>query len=144
MLNFVMTIVAIWLVEKAGRRPLALISASGMIISGSLFIVSNLVAIRTLSIVSILSYVALFAVGMGPIPWLMMNELFPTQALGAAVSLAVATNWICNFMVGLSFDWFTKILGKWLFAPYIIFTILFTIFAWFRIPETKGRPISFL
>jgi len=90
MLNLVMTIISIWLVERAGRRPLALGSAFGMVLAGATFTTAYILNWRTISIIAILAYVASFAVGMGPIPWLMMNELFPTQAIAAAVSLDVA------------------------------------------------------
>lgn len=144
MLNLVMTIIAIWLVERAGRRPLTLVSSAGMVVTGAAFTISYYFGMKTLSIIGILGYVSTYAVGMGPVPWLMMNEIFPTQALGAAVSLAVATNWMCNFAIGFSFKWIKGLLGAWLFTPYTICTIAFTLYAWFSIPETRGRPIGFL
>lgn len=143
-LNLVMTIVSLWLVERLGRRPLVLLSAAGIVATGATFIGAYLVGLRVLAILSILLFVAFFAVGMGPIPWLMMNELFPTQAIATAVSVAVATNWTCNFAVALSFRWLSSTLGKWLFTPYVLFTAAFTVYAWFQIPETKGRPLGFL
>lgn len=143
-LNLVMTILAIWLVERAGRRPLALVSSIGMVFAGAFFTIAYYFGLKTLSIIGILGYVSSYAVGMGPVPWLMMNEIFPTQALGAAVSMAVATNWMCNFAIGVSFKWIKGLLGAWLFTPYTLCTIAFTFYAWFSIPETKGRPIGFL
>lgn len=144
MLNFIMTIVAIWLVEKAGRRPLTLFSCAGMVIAGIVFTACYILHVRVVSVIAILAYVASFAVGMGPIPWLMMNEIFPTQALAPAVSLAVATNWTCNFAIGVSFDWIKSLLGSWLFLPYTLCTLAFLGYALVAIPETKGRPLGFL
>jgi sugar porter (SP) family MFS transporter len=143
-LNLVMTIVSMWLVERAGRRLLALTSAAGMVLAGSAFTAFYIGGVRFASVLLILGYVAAFAVGMGPIPWLMMNELFPTQAAAAAISLAVGTNWICNFAVAATFGWLRAALGDWVLSPYIGFTLGFTVYAWFRLPETKGRPLGFL
>lgn len=144
LLNLFMTIVSMWLVERAGRRPLAIGSAMAMVLASTAFTTAHLLGWTTPAILAILGYVASFAVGMGPIPWLMMNELFPTQALASAASLAVATNWTCNFMVGASFGWLSALLGNWLFVPYTVCTALFVVYAWVAIPETKGRPIGFL
>ena len=143
-LNLAMAILSMWLVERAGRRILCLGSTAGIVVSLVAFIAFYLARWQVSSVICILAYVASYAVGMGPIPWLMVSELFPTQAAGAAVSLAVSTNWACNFLVGSTWGWLSTTLGQWALAPYAAFTAAFLVFAWFQVPETKGRPIAFL
>ncbi len=94
--NFVMTIVALWVIDKAGRRPLLMISAGGMAIShlvlGLLFRMQP--PPSALVLATMLFCVASFAVGMGPGVWVVMSEIFPTRIRGRAMSVATISLWV--------------------------------------------------
>mmetsp|Transcript_6235 Transcript_6235/g.26364 ORF Transcript_6235/g.26364 Transcript_6235/m.26364 type:complete len:147 (-) Transcript_6235:1422-1862(-) len=77
--------------------------------------------------------------GLGPIPWLLLAELFPTNAVASAASVACASNWASNFIVGLIYLPLAELLGNLSFLPFAIFLGLFTLFTFKFFPETKGK-----
>jgi len=146
LLNLIMTVLAILVIDHAGRRPLALSSSLIMFLSTLLLILFSFFQIesRLLSISAILVFVGSFAFGMGPIPWLMTNELFPTAAVSSAVSFAVGLNWISNMAVTVSFPFVREHLGRFVFAPYAVCIGAFFVFSLFMLPETRGRLAAFI
>ena len=78
-LNVVLTILSVFLMDRAGRRVLLLVGEVGMVITSVLFTIAFRYSVDWLSIVSTYTYVASFAVGLGPIPWLIISEIFPTN-----------------------------------------------------------------
>lgn len=143
-LNLLMTIAAVLAIDLAGRRFLALSSSGVMCASGILLTAAFLGGWRLASILSVLAFVGSFAFGMGPVPWLMTNELFPTAAVGSAVSFAVGLNWIANLSVSISFPTLRLALGHFAFLPYALCMGAFFLFSLFMLPETKGRPLGFI
>lgn len=143
-LNMIMTIFAIAMIDKVGRRFLALSSCSIMFFSACALTVGFVIGKRELSIVAVLFFVGSFAFGLGPIPWLMTNEIFPTHAAAIAGSFAVCLNWTFNLLVTASFGKLALLLGSYAFLPYAACLLLLFLFIYFRVPETLGRPIAFI
>lgn len=142
-INVIMTIIALWFIDLLGRRPLLIIGLSGMIISlillGSsfLFFQNHL---GLIAIICIITYIAFFAISLGPIPWLLFSEIFPLAVRGRAMGVAFFVNWIVNYLVSLTFLSLSQSLGAgstfWIFAVVCILGLWFTIV---KIPETKGK-----
>lgn len=143
-LNFVFTVIAVLFIDKLGRRILALTSSSAMFLAGIALTVTLVFGWTRLAILAVFSFVGAFAVGMGPVPWIMTNELFPTIAVGSAVSFAVALNWLANMSVSVSFPSLFTLVGNYAFIPYSVIMLAFFIFSLFLLPETKGRPVAFI
>lgn len=143
-LNMVMTVFAIAMIDKAGRRFLALSSTSIMFVSAVALTMGFVIDKTPLSIVAVLFFVGSFAFGLGPIPWLMTNEIFPTQAAAVAVSLAVCLNWTFNLLVTGTFSRLRDLLGDYTFVPHAACILLLFLFIYKFVPETHGRPVGFI
>jgi SP family galactose:H+ symporter-like MFS transporter len=145
--NVAATVVSFRLVDRAGRRPLLLASLAGMTVSlvllGITFVAPQGAATSWLSLICLLAYVASFAVGAGPIFWLLVAEIFPARARAQGASLSTAVNWFSGFVVGLGFLTVADALGEegafWTFAAVSAATFVFTRR---RVPETKGRSFG--
>jgi SP family galactose:H+ symporter-like MFS transporter len=147
LINVAATVVSFRLVDRLGRRPLLLLSLAGMVASLTLLGVSVELSLGTaaswLSLACIVGYIAAFAMGMGPVFWLLIAEIFPpgTRAAGASVSTAV--NWLSNFAVGLMFLPLADAIGQaptfWVFAAACVVA---TLFVARYVPETKGRDLT--
>lgn len=142
LLNVAMTILAIWLMDRAGRRSLLLFSIAICIATLSLSTITDWLHLPLIGSLSILAFVAAFAVGLGPVPWLMVGELFPPEAAAAAVSLAVCVNWTFNYVVTATFPLLAGSSAR--FVPFIAVMIPVGVYAYLRIPETRGRPAGYL
>jgi MFS family permease len=145
--NVAATVVSIRLVDRSGRRPLLLASAAGACLSlallGLTFEVSLGDAGSWLSLVLLMSYITAFAIGLGPIFWLLISEIFPPRARAAGASVATAVNWFFGFVVGLGFAPVVDAIGQgpafWIFAA--VCALAF-VFVRRYVPETKGRPFA--
>jgi SP family galactose:H+ symporter-like MFS transporter len=146
--NVVLTVVAMLLIDRVGRRPLLLVSLAGMALS--LFVLGLAFSLPQLSgslgwiaVSSLMVYVGSFAVGLGPVFWLMLSEIYPLRIRGRAMSVGTVANWSANFIVALSFLTLTQVLGKaatfWLYG---VVSIGAWLFAFFLVPETKGRSLE--
>lgn len=145
-INFIMTILATFLLDKWGRRPLLIAGISGMIISLaglSAAFLSNEATMKWLATSSIMIFIASFAISMGPIPQLLGTELFPRRVRGQAISIAGMSNWIFNFIIVFTFlDLTTRVSHAGTFAIYACFAVLALFFILKYIPETKGRTLD--
>ncbi|KAG2210288.1 hypothetical protein INT47_003273 [Mucor saturninus] len=140
--NFVSTIVSLILVDRMGRRPLLLIAEAGACIFSVLLIIGYVYNIGALLVVAVFGYVLSFAVGVGPIPWMMTSEMSPVYASSAVGSIATAVNWAMNFLIGQCFPViFAKIQG-YSFAIFAAIAAMAFVFTFFRVPETKNRSIE--
>jgi len=143
--NFVLTIVAMVFLDRWGRRPILMIASGGMAVALT-FLVIGLNVYRVsplLMLAGILLYVAFFALGMGPGPWLIISEIFPTKVRGRAASIATSTLWSGTLLVTLTFLSLVKILNLWgTFAIYGVLSGLCCIFVWRMVPETKGQTLE--
>ena len=141
-LNVVVTVIALALVDRLGRKMLLTISAGGMCIFSVLEVIGLRFAIGPLQVLCVMLFVASFAVGLGVIPFVITAECYPTYAVGAAVSAALVVNWFCNFIIGLIFPTLQAACGPYvflIFAGISLFTFFFVIFF---IPETKQKSID--
>ena len=147
-INVLLTIVALWLLDRAGRRPLLLYGLVGMILSlgvlGFAFLSPDMTpAMAGVSVGSVMVYVACFAIGLGPVFWLMISEIYPLKIRGRAMGVAAVANWGSNLLVALTFLSLLRSIGRpWTFWLYA----LVGLFAWFfvfrRVPETKGKTLE--
>lgn len=143
--NLLMTIAASPLPEVLGRKNSLILSASGLGVCSALLGVSILNHIPLLSAISIILFVAFFAVGLGPIPFLIASELVGTEAKGATQSWALSTNWIATFLVAQFFPilngWVNEKLGGrgYMYFFFAAVAGLGVIFFGRFVPETKGK-----
>jgi SP family galactose:H+ symporter-like MFS transporter len=146
--NVVFTIVAMYLIDSVGRRPLLLVSLAGMVLGlallGLAFALPQLGGVLGwIAVASLTIYVGSFAVGLGPVFWLMLSEIYPLDIRGRAMSVGTLVNWAANLVVALSFLTLTHALGKsatfWLYGA---IAIAAWFFAYFLVPETKGKTLE--
>ena len=146
--NVALTLVAMQLIDRVGRRPLLLISLAGMTFSlavlGLAFALPQLSgSLGWIAITSLMVYVGSFAVGLGPVFWLILSEIYPIRIRGRAMSIGTIANWGANLIVALSFLTLTEVIGKpvtfWLYGAVSIGAWLF---AYFLVPETKGKTLE--
>ncbi len=143
--NFVCTIAALFVIDRIGRRALLMIAAGGMGVSlaavGILFRTSASAALPILTLM--LSYVAFFAIGMGPTVWVVLSELFPTKIRGRAMSVATISLWLACLLITLTFLSLVKALtvsgAFWLYGAMCAFTVFFV---WRFTIETKGKTLE--
>ena len=143
--NLVFTIVAMIYLDRWGRRAILLTASGGM--GGALTLLVVGLNIRGISPVlmlgAILLYVAFFALGMGPGPWLIISEIFPTKVRGRAASIATSTLWSGTLLVTFTFLSLVKVLNLWgTFAIYGSLSFVCLIYVWKMVPETKGRTLE--
>jgi len=148
LVNVLMTIVAMWLIDRVGRRPLLLSGISGMIVSlGVLGFVFRThepsTGLGWLAVMILMAYVASFAISLGPIFWLLIAEIYPLRVRGIAEGTAAGTNWAANLLVSLTFLSLLQELGpSWTFWLYGLLAIGSLIFSYSLVPETKGRTLE--
>ncbi|MCJ1225591.1 hypothetical protein MMC12_002240 [Toensbergia leucococca] len=139
-LNLIMTILFAPLIDKVGRKRCLLLSIGGMFLSALLLAIGIGLSIKALSIIATLTFVSSFALGLGPVPYILSTELVGPEAIGATQSWALAANWIGTFVVAQFFPILNHTLGKgrvyYVFAALAILLGLFI--AWY-VPETKGK-----
>jgi sugar porter (SP) family MFS transporter len=147
--NVGMTIVAIWLLDKVGRRPLLLSGTAGMAVGMIIVALSFLGGSQlhgTLAIVAIIGllvYTGSFAIGLGPVFWLLIAEIYPLRIRGAAMSVASMANWAANFVVTVSFlTLLSAISGVGVFFLFGFLTLVALAYFWRKVPETKGRSLQ--
>lgn len=143
--NLVCTILAFRCLDRWGRRSMLLTSTAGMAISLILFaILYQIPGISPLLILAfILSYTGFFAFAMGPIPWVVISEIFPNKIRGRAASIATSTLWTGTLIVTFTFLSLIHALGvSGTFAIYAVLSILTFVFIWMRVPETKGKTLE--
>ncbi|XP_073482302.1 solute carrier family 2, facilitated glucose transporter member 2 [Aquarana catesbeiana] len=145
--NTVATIVSVFLVEKAGRRSLYLIGLAGMCICAiimtiALALLSSHAGMSYLCMVAIFLFVVFFEVGPGPIPWFIVAELFSQGPRPAAMAVSGFCNWSCNFIIGMCFQYIADACGPYVFIIFAVLLFGFTIFTYFKVPETKGKSFE--
>lgn len=148
--NFLFTIIAIKTVDKYGRKPLMIIGALGMAVAMlSLGFVFYAEATGYLALFCMMLYVASFAMSWGPVTWVLLSEIFPNKIRGKALAIAVAAQWISNYLVSLTFPMmndnsyltaqFNHGFAYWVYG---IMSILAALFVVKFIPETKGKTLE--
>jgi len=147
LVNVIMTIVAMWLIDHVGRRPLLLVGIAGMILSlgvlGFVFRMPTGGALAWLAVITLMVYVASFAISLGPIFWLLISEIYPLRVRGIAEGTAAGVNWAFNFLVSFTFLTLVEVLGPSLtFWVYALLAIASWLFSYYLVPETKGRTLE--
>jgi MFS transporter, SP family, galactose:H+ symporter len=148
LVNVLMTIVSMRLIDRMGRRPLLLIGIAGMVITlGALGLVfrqtTPTATTATLAVVSMMIYVAAFAISLGPIFWLLISEIYPLKIRSSTEGLSAAFNWGSNLLVSLTFLTLVEALGASLtFWLYGILAVGAWMFSYYRVPETRGRTLE--
>ena len=148
LVNVLSTFVAIWLLKRTGRRPVALFSSSGSAVC--LFLLAFCMrSYPSHSVFPMIGFIVLFAVGLGPVPWLMMPEIFPPKwsLTIPAISACISANWVVNIFVTGFFpmaadklqDRKDLIFGFFGLCSSIVFVALY-----FLIPETRNRLPNFI
>jgi len=146
--NVLMTIVSMWLIDRIGRRPLLLVGIAGMIVTLGVLgwaFHSNArsEALSWLAVISMMVYVASFAISLGPIFWLLIAEIYPLRVRSSSEGLAATFNWGSNLLVSLTFLTLLQGIGApktfWLYG---VCAIGAWIFSYRLVPETKGRTLE--
>ncbi len=146
--NVLMTIVSMRLIDRTGRKPLLLTGIAGMVVTlgllGLVFRTPNHTAtLAWLAVISMMAYVASFAISLGPIFWLLISEIYPLKIRNSAEGLAATFNWGSNLLITLTFLTLVEQLGpSWTFWLYGLSAIGAGIFSYYFVPETKGRTLE--
>ncbi len=149
--NLIFTFVAMFTVDKFGRKPLLYIGSIGMIVGFLLLgITLQQQSVGFLSLLGVLIFIASFALSMGPVVWVLLSEMFPNKIRSVAMSVAVAAQWAANYVVSQSFPIVmdsevnngTTWNGSLPYFIFIIFIIIIMIVTYKFIPETKGKSLE--
>lgn len=145
----VFTAMACMLIDKAGRRPLLMLACTCMILSHGI-LCYYYVALghgwfspSWLALAALFIFIFGFSMGMGPIPWLILSEIFPTEVRSTASSYAIVVNWLSSFVVTLFFQPVTDaITSQGVFALFAGISVAASVFTYVLVPETKGKTVD--
>jgi SP family xylose:H+ symportor-like MFS transporter len=146
----VSTLIATFTVDRIGRKPLliagAFVMAAGMLLLGSLF---DRHQVAGAALGAIVLYITGFSFSWGPVVWVILSEIFPNSIRGKAMSVAVAAQWIMNFVVSTTFSMmdgsstlnarFNHGFAYWVYGGFSVLAALFVIRF---VPETRGQPLE--
>lgn len=144
--NLLATPFALWFVDRAGRRPLLLLGIGGMalsliVLSTAFYFESSFLGI--IAVVSLLAYIGFFAIGLGPIAWLLTSEIYPLGVRGKAMSLVTLVNWTCGFLSTHTFLGMMRGFGsEGTFFLFAAISLLALFFVYQYVPETKGKSLE--
>ncbi|MBT0994129.1 sugar porter family MFS transporter [Cellulomonas sp. DKR-3] len=160
--NVVVTLIAIALVDKVGRRPMLLVGSLGMTVSLGLMALAFTQSFEvpdpekagemmtmlpdgwgTTALIAANAFVVFFGATWGPLVWVLLGEMFPNRIRAAALGVAAAAQWIANFVITETFPILLGAFGASI--PYLMYTIFAFISFWFvlaKVPETKGRALE--
>jgi sugar porter (SP) family MFS transporter len=136
--NTIITAVSSLFLDRVGRKPLLLLSISMMMISLIILTIGVLSNNSVLTVLSIFTYVGTFAIGCGPIPFLIISEVSQGEVKDIAQSWATDCNWISVFVVGTMFPILNDLIGGWVYLIFASVCVSFAFFVKFFVPETKG------
>lgn len=141
--NILFTVVAIFTVDRVGRKPLLMIGSTGMMIGmAALAALSFTDTIGIAALVFIILYTASFMMSWGPICWVLISEIFPNTIRSQAVAVAVAAQWISNFLVSATFPSLSAWSVGGTYCIYAFMSLLSALFVWRWVPETKGKTLE--
>lgn len=148
--NLVFTVAAILVVDRLGRKPLMILGSAGMGISlAFLGLAAYLQKTELWVLTFMLTYIASFAIAIGPVTWVLLSEIFPTRVRGRAMAIATLLLWTANYIVSQTFPMLDE-------NPYLVSTfhhgfafwlygamcVVLIIVVWRWVPETKGRTLE--
>ncbi|KAK4512368.1 uncharacterized protein ATC70_003066 [Mucor velutinosus] len=140
--NFASTIASLFLIDRVGRRPLLITAEIGACIFSILLVIGYVYSIGPLLTVSVFGYVISFAIGVGPVPWMMTSELSPVYASSAVGAVATAFNYATNFLIGQCFPLIFEKIKGYSFAIFAGVAALALLFSYYKVPETNGQPLE--
>ncbi len=145
--NVVFTVIAVLLLDRVGRRPLLIAGTVGLTVAlallGAFFAFHWEHSAPWVALVALIVYIASFAVGLGPVFWLMISEIFPLAMRGTAMAVCSLFNWVANFFVSYYFLQLIDAIGKtWTFWMYAGLAVLGIVFFAAKVPETKDRTLE--
>lgn len=146
-INILATIVALYAIDRLGRRYLLLVGLFGMIVTLSVlalgFLLGQGVFLAPLTVTSVLLYIMFFAIGLGPGFWLLAAEIFPLEVRSLGMGIATLANWGANLAVSLTFPMLLHFLGgSGVFSLYAFFSVIAWVFIKGYVPETKGKTLE--
>lgn len=157
--NIVVTIVAILLVDKVGRRIMLLVGSAGMAVSlGTMALAFSFAELvtgadgtpevilgqpwSTVALIAANGFVVFFGATWGPLVWVLLGEMFPNKIRAAALSVAAAAQWLANFAISTTFPTMSDIGLTFAYSFYAFFAALSFFFVLFKVPETKGMELE--
>ncbi len=148
--NLIFTLIAIWTVDRFGRKPLMIIGAAGMgisllVLGTGFFLQQN----GAWALVFVLGYVACFSLSLGPVVWVILSEIFPIRIRGRAMAVATVMLWIACYLISQTFPMMNDhpvLVEKFHHAfPFWVYALFCAVTIWFVlkfVPETKGRSLE--
>jgi len=148
--NLAFTVIAVYTVDKLGRKPLLIFGSIGM---GACLVAIGIAAqsghVAAWLLLFLLGYIACFAMSVGPVTWVVLSEIFPTKIRGRAMSVATFSLWTANFIVSQTFPMMDSNLSlvhlfhhAFPFYIYAGFCAVMALIVWQCLPETKGRTLE--
>jgi SP family sugar:H+ symporter-like MFS transporter len=153
-INVLVTFVAIFFVDKVGRRPLLLTGSAGMAVSLGVMALAFSQAVVTdgapqlpgawgpIALVGANLFVIFFGATWGPIVWVLLGEIFPNRIRGKALGIAAAAQWLTNFAITETFPALSSFSLAFTYGLYTFFALVSFFFVFFAVPETKGRSLE--
>jgi len=142
LVNLLFTLLAMWQVEKIGRKALMLIGAAGL----AFFYIISAILLKMnspLAAYSLLGAIGIYGLSLAPITWVLISEIFPNKIRGAATTVAVVSLWLAYAILVFTFPIFSRIVGVYaLFYVYAGICILGFVFVWYKVNETKGKSLE--
>ncbi|WP_302996851.1 D-xylose transporter XylE [Coprobacter fastidiosus] len=141
--NILFTLVAIFTVDRFGRKPLLIIGSIGMAIGAFAVAICDNIGLKgIIPVLSIIVYAAFFMMSWGPICWVLISEIFPNTIRGKAVAIAVVFQWVFNYIVSSTFPPLYEFSPMFAYSLYGIICVIAAIFVWRFVPETKGKSLE--
>jgi len=141
--NILFTVIAIVTVDRFGRKPLLIIGSIGMAVGAFAVALCDNYAVKGIvPVLSIIVYAAFFMMSWGPICWVLISEIFPNTIRGKAVAIAVAAQWIFNYIVSSTFPPLYEFSPMVAYGIYGVMCVLAALFVWKLVPETKGKSLE--
>ena len=153
-INVLVTLVAIALVDKIGRKPLLVVGSAGMAITlaamawcfsqatGSGADLSLPGSVGTIALVAANAYVVFFGVSWGPVVWVLLGEMFPNRIRATALAVAASAQWVANFAITSTFPALAEIGLSFAYGLYAAFAVLSLLFVLYSVRETKGIELE--
>lgn len=141
--NILFTLIAIFTVDRFGRKPLLIIGSIGMGVGALLVALCDSYGIKGLMpVLSVIIYAAFFMMSWGPICWVLISEIFPNTIRGKAVAIAVAFQWVFNYLVSSTFPPLYDFSPMFAYGLYSLICFIAAVFVWRWVPETKGKTLE--